>query len=77
MHQKSTPLQVKHQKYEPDESITVLSLHPVNLNTVRFYVESYLVLLAAEIVQGFANQSAPNPLRVAVLHLSGNKHKCH
>lgn len=31
--------------------------------------ELYLVLLAPEVVQRFAYQSTPNPLRVAMLHL--------
>lgn len=38
-------------------------------------VESYLVFLAAEIVQSFANQSTPHSFRVAVLHLPYSKNK--
>lgn len=54
-------------KHQCDKCILVLFHYPINLKTRRFY----LVLLAAEVVQGFANQSTPNPLGVAVLHLQG------
>lgn len=37
-------------------------------------VQCYLVLLAAEIVQGLSNQSAPDRLGVAVLDLPTHQH---
>lgn len=38
------------------------------LNKLKF-CKLYLVLLAPKVVQRFANQSTPNPLRVAMLYL--------
>ena len=56
-------------KYSCDQSCSVCTTCKSVRSGAVLHDESYLVLLAPEIVQRFANQSAPNTLRVAVLHL--------